>query len=521
MNSEDRFKQLYEYAPTPYHTLTPEGRITDVNRKWCQILGYEKQEVIGKSIFDFVVEEEQEAAKSSFEQKKLSHRTFTGGEHERGYLTKDKKIRTFVTNDFLSFDEKDNITSVHTTMENVTERKKIEQDLRDANIRLSHTLTELKRTEQQIIQHARLSALGQMASGIAHDFNNALMPILGFSDLMINDPNILKDREETLSMLKDINAAARDAAQTIMRLRDFYRPSDEGERVPVDMNKLIETVLALTKPKWREEMRALGLTVEIRKELQEILPVSGNESQLRDALTNVILNAVDAMPRGGTITISSYIDRKWSVIEVNDTGTGMTDEVRERCFDPFFTTKELDGTGMGLSVAYGTIRQHGGTIDVLSEPDRGTTFVIRLPWETALSEKTDGETKAVDSLSPLRVLIIDDEIWSRSLVQRFLTSNGHSVEAAKTGKEGLEMFGKGTFDLVITDRAMPDMSGDQVAAEIKKAGAETSIILLTGFGDLMKSAGESPPGIDMILSKPVTKKELFDAIMEVMTPNPS
>lgn len=394
--------------------------------------------------------------------------------------------------------------------------KRTEQDLRDANMRLSDALTQLKRMQQQIIQHQRLSALGQMASGIAHDFNNALMPILGFSEALLTAPEILDDREEAISMLKDIHAAAKDATQAVRRLRDFYRPPDGDKYVSVNLNKLVETAIELTRPKWREEMAAQGFAIEVTKELSKVPSVNGNESQLREAFTNVILNSVDAMPEGGTITVRSRADRKWVTVEVADTGMGMNEEVRYRCFEPFFSTKGVHGMGMGLALVYGIIRQHGGTVEVQSEPDKGTSVMFRLPQQAAAPEEKAVEMAPLEALPPLHVLVIDDDPWSCEFVRRFLTAEKHSVEIAGTGKDGLEKFQKGTFDLVFTDRAMQDMSGDQVAAAIKETGRETPIILLTGFGDIMKEIGELPPGVDIILSKPVTEQELREAVVKVV-----
>jgi len=513
--SQAKFQHLYEYAPTPYHTLTPEGTLTNVNRDWCETLGYEKEQVLGRSIFDFIVEQEREAARESFAKKKQSGKPFTKG-NERHYLTAAGEIRTFVTSDYFLFDQEGHITAVQTTLDDVTERKQIEQELREANMRLSAALAELKKTQLRVIEHERLSAIGQMASGIAHNFNNALMPILGFSDLLIENPEMIDDREDTLRMLKDIRTAAQDAAEAVRRLRDFYRPQTGDERTSVDINALIESVLSLTQPKWKEEAAAKDIAFEIRKELHSLPPVTGNESQLREVVTNMILNSLDAMPDGGTLTIRSRADDIWVSIEVQDTGVGMPPEVQRQCFEPFFSTKESTGTGMGMSIAYGIVRQHGGAITIQSEQGKGSTFSVRLPHGPSERDAEGKTVRKAPEVRPLKVLAIDDEIWTRELLQRFLQADGHSLELASTGKEGIARFADGEFDLVLTDRAMPDMSGDKVASEVKKLSPHTPVLMLTGFGEIMRSSGERPKGVDDIVGKPVTGDELRVVIAAVM-----
>ena len=513
--SQAKFRQLYEYAPTPYHTLTPEGILTNVNRNWCETLGYTREDVIGKPIFDIVVKEEREAAKASFENKKQSGNRFTRG-NERRYLTKTGEQRTFVTSDYFLFDPEGNITAVQTTLEDVTERKRIEQELREANTRLSAALAELKRTQLRVIEHERLSAIGQMASGIAHNFNNALMPILGFSDLLIENPQMLADTEDTIRMLTDIRTAAQDAAEAVRRLRDFYKPPEEDERTSVDLNGVVNTALALTQPKWKEEAAARDIAFEIRQELHPVPHVTGIESQLREVVANLILNALDAMPDGGVLTIRSSADDIWVTLEVIDTGIGMSPEIKRQCFEPFFSTKESTGTGMGLSLAYGIIRQHGGAISIDSTPGEGTTFAVRLPHGPSEQDAEGKTVRKAPNVKPLRILVIDDEIWSRELLTRYLQSDGHTLELASTGGEGVDKFNEGDFDLVLTDRAMPDMSGDKVAAEIKQSDPDIPVLMLTGFGDIMRSSGEYPPGVDDVIAKPITRDELRAVIAATM-----
>jgi PAS domain S-box-containing protein len=393
-----------------------------------------------------------------------------------------------------------------------------EEALKDTNHQLENTLRELRATQQQMVQQERLRALGTMASGIAHDFNNALVPIMGYSELLLTSPDVLGDKMRIQSYLQTIHTAALDAAGIVSRLREFYRPRDDAElRLPVSLNELVEQAVLLTQPKWKDEGLARGINIVVSTDLQSVPMVHCNPVEMREVLTNLIFNAVDAMPQGGTMTMRTRRGEgelpTQVIIEVSDTGVGMTEETRQHCFDPFFSTKGERGTGMGLAVVYGIIQRHGGTIEVESEWGKGTTFALRLPVPTQ-TPATPLQVVARPQ-QPLRVLVVDDEPTVLKVIREFLISDGHAVETAANGREALEKFHPEQFDLVVTDRAMPDMNGDQLAAAIKKMTPNKPVILLTGFGELMLATGEHLQAVDLILSKPVTLLALRRAIAQV------
>lgn len=391
--------------------------------------------------------------------------------------------------------------------------RKTEQELRDTNMRFSAALTELKKSQQQMIQYERLIALCQMARGIAHELNNALMPILGFSDLLVHNLELLDNRQEAQEILTDINSAAVQAADIIRRLREFYRSSDDTQHYSaLNMNKIVETMLEFTEPRWKE-LQAGGRRIQIRKELQPIPPVNGAESQLRDSLMHVLLNAVDALPQGGTVTFRTGMEGDWIRIDVEDTGTGMTEEVRRRCFEPFFTTKGPNGTGMGLSLVYGTVRRHGGTVEIQSSPGKGALVTIRLPQAKKAPEQVEPTPEV--AVPPLRVLVIDDDPWCISVTTAYLRNRGHTADSAETGTAGVEKFRTGDYGLVIVDRAMPDMSGDQVAQTVSEIRPGTPVIMLTGFGEVMIDEGECPKGVSLVLGKPITEQGLMAGIARI------
>lgn len=397
------------------------------------------------------------------------------------------------------------------------ERRAAEGALRESNVKLSDALRDLQVMQRELIQQERISALGQMAGGIAHDFNNALMPIVGLSELLLANPSMLENQQELRSTLEDIRSAATDARDVVHRLKEFYRTDDELSLAPVDLNEIVKKSISLTRTKWQDEMQAQGTPVTVVQDLGDISLISGQASQLRELMINIILNAIDAMSQGGTLTFRSRSGGRWVIVEVTDTGEGMTAKVKSRCFEPFFSTKGGYGSGMGLAMAFGIMRRHRGNIEIHTSPGEGTTIEMRFPLVIAAAEEHDVPSpKVVSSPGALRILVVEDDIRSSRLLERYLEAEGHTVITEDRGKEGVRRYRTDNFDLVITDRAIPDISGDQVAQQIRDADPNMPIIMLTGFGELMKETGEIPESIDKLLSKPVTPSELRDAISEVI-----
>lgn len=390
----------------------------------------------------------------------------------------------------------------------------LEKQVRERTSQVEAAMQQLRTAQEQVVKQERLRALGMMAGGIAHDFNNALTLVLGYGELLL--PWIAQqDSPRELGYIHHMVAAAQDAAHVVSRLREFYRPAENNEiRVTLDVNAIVEQAISLTSPKWKGKSLADGVQIRVTSALGEVEPVAGNAAELREVLTNLIFNAVDAMPRGGAITVSTSTSEERVMISVADTGCGMTDAERARCLEPFFTTKGDNGTGLGLAVVYGIVQRHGGTIEIASEKGYGATFTIALP----VSEPTDGVVAVVDEPvgNTLRILVVDDQAIICELVAEYLKSDGHMAAVAESGQEALALFATTDFDLVITDQSMPDMNGVQLAAEIKQRMPQTPVILLTGFGDEMQSLAELPEGVDLVVGKPVSTADLRRAIFQVV-----
>jgi signal transduction histidine kinase len=412
----------------------------------------------------------------------------------------------------------------------------LEDSVRERTAELSQTLQQLREAQAQAIQHERLSALGSMTAGIAHDFNNVLSLILGYSEMLLRSlrqPNGVKTAD---ALLGTIITAAQDAAKMFSRLREFYRPADKGQRHEMlSLNALIIQAIELTRPRWHGQALAQGVNIHVDTDLCEDLPeLLADGSEMREMLTNLIFNAVDALPQGGTLHLSTRVEPappaaavanppKGALgattpayviaLELADTGTGMTEEVRSRCLEPFFTTKGKQGTGLGLAMVYGIVQRHHGTIDLRSAPGEGTTFRFLFP--IGRRPEPVQTVESTECLRPLRILAVDDQPVLCEILVEYLSEDWHTVEVASAGDEALAKFRAQPFDLVIPDRAMPGITGEQLAAGIKAICPETRVILLTGYGSA-GTRGNDSSCIDLVVDKPATRETLRRAINQVM-----
>ena len=390
---------------------------------------------------------------------------------------------------------------------------------------LEYAYDELRRTQAAVLQRERLKALGQMASGVAHDVTNAISPVVGFSDLLLTQDFGLN--AEGKHFLSYIRTAGQDVTHIISRLREFYRKHEEAESLQrLNLNALVDQVVGMTRPRWRDIPQSEGITIEVRTELAPEVPeLVGIESEIREAFTNLVLNAVDALPDGGKITLrTSVLNRedggrtsRHVIVDVVDTGIGMTEETRKRCLEPFFSTKGKRGTGLGLAMVYGVMQRHEGGVDIQSAPGQGTTFRLIFPVRDQLHATVEDEEETRTPVAPLRILCIDDEPLLRELLKQMLGRDGHDVEVSDSGQSGLDQFrfarerGR-PFDVVITDLGMPYVDGRQVARTVKQEAPGTPVVMLTGWGALLNEDGNVPAQVDVVISKPPGLREMREVL---------
>ena len=392
------------------------------------------------------------------------------------------------------------------------ERKTTELALLDTNVRLEKAMDQLEKAQHQVIEEERSRALGQMASGIAHEFNNSLMPIVGYSQLLEEDPSLLNGETSRL-FVENIRIAAKDATEVVGRMKEFYLQTPEaGEFVPLELNELIRRAVALTEPRWKTQPEADGRPVRVLLELEDEVSVVGDATKLREVFTNLIFNAVDAMPEGGTIHIRTRLTAESVVIEVADTGVGMSEDTLRRCLDPFFSTKGERGAGLGLSVVHGIMERHGGSVEIESEQGAGTTLRLTLPVSSLTAKPGAKDDEPTDgAVAGLRVLVVDDDASVLRVIGAMARAQGHEVALAGSAQEALEQFRPGAFDVVITDLAMPNMSGRQLAEALKEIDPGVPIIIMSGFA-ASEEASAAAASVEAIIDKPVTFSKLREVL---------
>jgi CheY-like chemotaxis protein len=383
------------------------------------------------------------------------------------------------------------------------------------------------------MQQERLRALGEMASGIAHDINNAISPVALYTELLIADePNLSARARDYLEITQ---RAVSDVAETVARMKEFYRQQESQPKLTrVDVNRLMRQVVDLTRARWSDMPQQRGVVIRLETDLaQETLTVLGVESELREALTNLVFNAVDAMPEGGTLTLTTGevaqprgagdASPQAVRLEVSDTGVGMDPETKRRCFEPFFTTKGERGTGLGLAMVYGIVQRHSGDIELDSPPGGGTTVRIVLPAPVEANDDTVNLVAPRRRPTRLRILAVDDDPLVLRALCRALETDGHAVVAVHGGQEGIDAFRAALernepFAAVITDLGMPYVDGRKLAGAVKTVSPETPVILLTGWGQRLAAEGGAPAHVDYLLGKPPKLSELRAALAEVTRP---
>ena len=387
---------------------------------------------------------------------------------------------------------------------------------------LSHYITEQERIREQFSQMEKLSALGELASGVAHDFNNTLSGILGRAQLLqrTDDPEKIKRG------LDIIMKTAEDGAKTVKRIQDFARQRRDHNFELVSVDQLLLDASEITRPRWKNCAEASNIHITLNLQIGSNAMVMGDDSELREVLVNMVFNAIDAMPEGGTLSLSTRTVDDSVVIKVVDTGVGMYPEVRSRIFDPFFTTKGTAGLGLGLAVSFGIIRRHSGNIEVDSTYGSGTEFRITLPVANIAQKSVEPaeSTPIVQPAPPVvqtgetsrtRLLVVDDEDFVRELLADILEGERCDVYLAEGGNEALSAFREMKFDGVFTDVGMPGMSGWELAREIREIDKNIPIAVITGWGEAVGSHEQKAAGVDWVVAKPFTADRIAELVHEV------
>jgi signal transduction histidine kinase/DNA-binding NarL/FixJ family response regulator len=383
---------------------------------------------------------------------------------------------------------------------------------------LQDAYDKLQQTQQAVMQQERLRAVGQMASGIAHDINNALSPVMLYTHSLLETETLSTRARD---FLETMQRAVEDVTHTIARLRDFYRQREpQLTLLPMDLNTLARQVIDLTRARWSDMSLQRGVVIKVVTDLAPDLPaVLGIEAETREALVNLILNAVDAMPEGGTVTLKTGVLRgpdgqiKQVRVDVNDTGLGMSEETRRRCLEPFYTTKGERGTGLGLAMVYGVAQRQGAEIDIASKLGTGTMVSLVFPSTSVADTSTTRQEAPTAPLAKQKLLLIDDDTMVLTALKTALSLDGHDIVTAEGGQAGIDAFTEATkrgerFSAIITDLGMPHVDGRKVAAAVKGLSPKTPVILLTGWGQGAVATDDDSPAIDAVLGKPARVKDL-------------
>ena len=396
---------------------------------------------------------------------------------------------------------------------------KLYADLRSA-------YAKLEAAQEQAVQTAKLGALGQMAGGVAHDFNNLLAAILGRAELLqrrTTDPFVVQG-------LKVIQGAALDGAETVRRILGFARAKGEEQMEAVELAPLLEQVVDIARPRWKDEAQARGALINVTLALEPMPPVRGNAAELREVFLNLFLNAMDAMPAGGTVTLGvrpplrrhGDVKALDEAVEcfVRDTGVGMSEDVRRRAFDPFFTTKGARGTGLGLSVVYGIVSRHGGRVRIDTRETVGTTVTLHLPvfeGDTAVRPQEPGPV----DIASARILVVDDEEELANMLADILRLDGkHVPEVITDARAALERLASDPPDMVFTDLGMPMVSGWELAAQARTLHPGLPVILVTGWGHQLDPDRVRESGVVGVVAKPYRIADIRKAVAQALAGEP-
>jgi PAS domain S-box-containing protein len=480
---------ILESARESIYAVNPDGRFKWCNSATLKGLGFNRTDFIGRHLLEMVYEADRELVQEKLDAA-LSGSPQT---YEMRYFSHDGRLR------YARVDNSPLVVDGRTT----------------GVLGIARDITEQKEERERAARADKLRALGQLASGVAHDFNNSLAAILGRAQLLrrqIGDQTLVRN-------LDIIQTAAEDAAATVRRIQTFARKSPVKEFELLDARSLLHDAVEITRTRWENEARLRGLEYEVTLDADDCHNTYGSASELREVFVNLIVNAVDAMPRGGKLSVSCCQHEDRLQLQFKDNGTGMAEDVQQKIFEPFFSTKGAHGTGLGLSVSHSIIERHEGSINVVSEPGVGTTFIIDLP--AAVIETSIVEPVITAEATPrLKILVVDDERSVRETLAEMLVAVAHEVELAESGQDAVEKMRRTHFDFVFTDLAMPEMDGWETARAIRKFRPDVKIVLVTGYGPTTVPPQGEEKLVDGVIGKPFDFAQV-GSTLNALTERPS
>jgi len=492
--SRDEYTDLYDFAPVGYVTVGEGKLILEANLRLASMLGRERGFLIKKPLSRFMTRESADKYylcwRSALETKKH-------GTCEVAMVKKDDT--TFYAQLECAFvpEEDGNPERCRITISDITERKEMEEAL---------------------LQSEKLKSLGVITAGVAHEFNNILAVILGTAELLDSG---FEDDQDLKNGLNDIVVAGQNGAGIVKDMLSYVKSQEEdiSNYAPYDIRCLLEEAINFTRHRLESMAQAKRVDYQIdREDMREIPEILCSHAELLGVFINIINNALDAMPDGGRLSFSTSSNDDTVFISISDTGIGMSENVKKCIFDPFFTTRRPEGTGLGMSMSYGTIARHGGKIEVESEKGNGATFNLSIPIRKDAAQKVvPPEYDRRVTRSKLNILVVDDNEDVCEIMDEVLTRCGHAVTSVDNGAEAIELAVEKDFDLVLCDLLMPEVHGYDVVKALNKLDKIPKIGLMTGWAEL-KSIDEEGYKIDFILEKPFKHAELAKHIDELDIP---
>jgi PAS domain S-box-containing protein len=477
--------KLIEHANDAIFALSPQGRLIWFNEQLTALSGYSRDELVASNSRQFLATDEKRIPVERFA-RALAGQAQTFEMH----AVKKGGERCLLLITYTPIYDEGRVTSV---------------------LSIARDITEERLASERAAQADKLRALGQLASGVAHNFNNILAAILGHAQLIRRDSK----EDRTAQRIEIIERAALDGAQTVKRIQSFGLQQNGEVYESVDLNQILQDSTNLTRARWRDDAQSRGLNYEVEVDLKPVPLVVGGASELREVFVNIILNALDAMPQGGRLKITT--ETVGDIVRTNfiDSGVGMSREVCDHIFEPFFTTKGVTGMGLGLAVSYSIIERHGGRIEARSNPGHGSTFTVYLPIAgTAGKKAQEDRSTVVDAAS---ILVVDDDERVRTALAGMLSSAGHRTVQAVSGPDALEKMRSDRFDLVFTDLSMPEMDGWAVAGEIRRRWPDVKIVLITGYALGPETVKHRRALVNEVIFKPIRFDDISATLSQVLS----